>query len=188
MPLCLELTTGFSRWWAPAVSVWGLLLPWLMVDSRLCKLSLQLIFVTLSWSTTIALSFLEFAEEDCFRHAYVFYPCDVASPAHLPLKQGGLYAGQAGSLEDFFVRRVALPFDAKNGAQAALAWSASDREPRSLPVQERGNDDGPLYLDLRGEAERMALPYSLWQSSKGTAGFWSCCLYQYSSHWKTWRV
>ena len=91
-----------------------------MADSRLCKLSLQLIFVTLSWSTTIALSFLEIAEEDCFWHAYVFHPCDVASPAQLHLKQDGLYAGQAGSLEDFFVRHVVLPFDAKVGAQAAL--------------------------------------------------------------------
>ena len=40
-----------------------------MADSRLCELSLQLIFVTLSWSTTIALSFLELAEEDCFGNA-----------------------------------------------------------------------------------------------------------------------
>ena len=47
MPLCLELTTGFSHWWAPAVSVWGLLLPWLRVDSHVCKLSLQMVFVTL---------------------------------------------------------------------------------------------------------------------------------------------
>ena len=54
-----------------------------MADSRLCKLSLQLIFVTLSWSTTIALSFLELADEDCFGHAHVFHPCDVASPAQL---------------------------------------------------------------------------------------------------------
>ena len=91
-----------------------------MVDSRLCKLSLQLIFVTLSWSTTIALSFLELAEEDCFGHAYFFHPCDVASPAQLHLKQDGLYAGQTGSLEDFFVRHMVLPFDFKNGAQAAL--------------------------------------------------------------------
>ena len=75
-----------------------------MADSRLCKLSLQLIFVTLSWSTTIALSFLELAEEDCFGHTYVFHPCDVASPVQLHLKQDGLYAGQAGSLEDFFGR------------------------------------------------------------------------------------
>ena len=90
-----------------------------MADSRLCKLSLQLIFVTLSWSTTIALSFLELAEEDCFGHAYVFHPCDVASPAQLYLKQDGLYAGQAGSLEDFSVRHVVLPFDAKDGAQTA---------------------------------------------------------------------
>ena len=58
-----------------------------MADSRL---SLQLIFVTLSRSTTIALSFLELAEEDSFGHAYAF---------HLPR----LYAGQAGSLEDFLV-------------------------------------------------------------------------------------
>ena len=74
-----------------------------MADSRLCKLSLQLILVTLLGGTTIALSFLELAEEDCFGHAYVFHACDIASPAQLHLKQDGLYAGQAGSLEDFFV-------------------------------------------------------------------------------------
>ena len=91
-----------------------------MADSRPCKLSLQLIFVTLSWSTTIAFSFLELAEEDCFGHAYVFHPCDVASSAQQHLKQDGLHAGQAGSLEDFFVRHVVLPIDAKDGARAAL--------------------------------------------------------------------
>ena len=69
-----------------------------MADSRLCKLLLQLIFVTLSWNTTIAFSFLELAEEDYFGHAYVFHSCDLASPAQLHLKQDGLYAGQAGSL------------------------------------------------------------------------------------------
>ena len=74
-----------------------------MADSRLYKLSLQLIFVTLSLSTTIALSFLELAEEDYFGHAYVFHPCDVTSPAQLYLKQDGLYSGQAGSLEGLFV-------------------------------------------------------------------------------------
>ena len=70
---------------APALSVWGLLLPCLLADLRLCKLSLQLVFVTLSWSTTIALSFLKLAE-DCFWHAYVFYHCGVASPAQLHLQ------------------------------------------------------------------------------------------------------
>ena len=91
-----------------------------MADFRLCRLSLQLIFVTLSWSTTIALSFLELAEEDCFGQAYVFHPCNVANRAQLHLKQEGLYAGQSGSFEDFFVRHVVLPFDAKDGPQAAL--------------------------------------------------------------------
>ena len=91
-----------------------------MADSNPCKLFLRLIFVTLSWSTTIALSFLELAGQDCCRHANVFHSCDVASPAQLQLKRDGLYAGQAGSLEDFFVRHAALPFDAKNGVQAAL--------------------------------------------------------------------
>ena len=91
-----------------------------MADCRLCKLFLQLVFVTLSWSTTIALSFLELTEEDGFGHAYVFHSCDVASPAQLHLKQDGLYAGQAGSLDNFFVRHVVLPFDAKDGAQTAL--------------------------------------------------------------------
>ena len=74
-----------------------------MADSCLCKLSLQLVFVTLSWGTTTALSFSELAEEDCFGHVYVFHPCDVARPEQLHLKQDGLYAGQAGSLEDFFI-------------------------------------------------------------------------------------
>ena len=87
-----------------------------MAESRLCKL----VFVTLSRSATITLSFLELAEEDCFEYANVFHPCDVASPTQLHLKQDGLYAGQAGSLEEFFVRHVVLPFDAKDGTQAAL--------------------------------------------------------------------
>ena len=73
-------------------------------------------FVALSWRTTIVLSFLELTEEDCFRHAYIFHSCDVASPAQLHLKQDGLYTGQAGSLEDFFIRYIVLPFDAKDGA------------------------------------------------------------------------
>ena len=63
---------------------------------------------------------MELAEENCFRYAYVFHPCDVATLAQLHLKQDGLYAGQAGFLEDFFVGRVVLSFDAKDGAQAAL--------------------------------------------------------------------
>ena len=74
-----------------------------MADSHLCKLSLQLVFVTLSWSATITLSFLELAEEDCFGHANVFHPPDVASPAWLHLEQDGLYAGLVGFLEDFLV-------------------------------------------------------------------------------------
>ena len=66
------------------------------------------------------LSFLELAEEDYFGHAYVFHPRDVASPVQLHLKQDGLHAGQAGSLEDVFVRYVVLPFYANDGTQAAL--------------------------------------------------------------------
>ena len=68
----------------------------------------------------ITLSFSELPEEDYLGHANVFHPCDVASQAQLHLKQDGLYAGQAGFLEDFFVRHVVLPFDAKGEAQAAL--------------------------------------------------------------------
>ena len=88
-----------------------------MVDSRLCKMSLQPVFVTFSWSATVTLSFLELAEGDCFGHAHLFHLCDVASLTRLRLKNDGLYAGHAGSLEDFF---VVLPFDAKDGAQTAL--------------------------------------------------------------------
>ena len=48
----------------------------------------------------IMLSFLDLAEEGCFGHAYIFHPCDMASPAQLHLKQNGLYAGQARSLKE----------------------------------------------------------------------------------------
>ena len=57
MPPCLKFAVGFSHWWAPTVSVWGFLLPWLMADSHLLKLSLQLVFVMLKWSTMITFSF-----------------------------------------------------------------------------------------------------------------------------------
>ena len=77
----------------------------LMADSCLCKLSLQLIFLTLSLSTMILLSFLELAEEDCFGHANVFHPCDVASLGQLHLKQDGLHVGQAGSQASSFDSR-----------------------------------------------------------------------------------
>ena len=85
-----------------------------MTDSRMYRLSLELIFLAFSWSTTIALSFLELAEEDCFGHANVFHPCGVASPAQPHLQQDGLYARHAGSLENSFVRHVVLAFDAKD--------------------------------------------------------------------------
>ena len=65
---------------------------WLI--STCASLFLQLVFVMLSWSTTIMISFLKLTEEDCFGHAYSFHPCDVASPVQLHLKQDGLYAGQ----------------------------------------------------------------------------------------------
>ena len=65
-----------------------------MADSHMCKLSLQLVFVTLSWSSAMTLSFLELAEEDCFGHAYVFHPRNVATQ----LKQSGLYVGRLAFL------------------------------------------------------------------------------------------
>ena len=104
------------------------------------------------------LSFLELAEEDCFGPVYVFHPCDMASPAQLRLLQDGLYAGQAGSLEDLFIGHLVLPFDAKNEAQRALVKPF--KQPDLLliqnqglcTVQEGGNDDSPVYLDLCREA------------------------------------
>ena len=138
-----------------------------MAGTRLCKLSLQPVFVTLPWSTTIAHAFLELAEEDCFGHEYVFHPCDMVSPAQLHLKQDWLYAGQAGSLEDFFVRHGVLSFDTKDGVKATLVKPL--QQPDLLPienpglcsVQEGGNDDGSVCLDLCGEAERVTAILSL---------------------------
>ena len=71
----------------------------------------------------------------------------MASPVQLHLKQDGLYAGQAGSLKDFFVRHVVLPFDAKDGVQAVLVkppkWPdlLPIENPRLCTVQEGGNND-----------------------------------------------
>ena len=69
----------------------------------------------------IAVSFLELAEEDCNGHVYVFHSCDLASPARLHPKQDGVYAGQAGSLEDSPVEQVVVPFDAKDGVQTVAS-------------------------------------------------------------------
>ena len=62
---------------------------------------------------------------------------------------------------------VVLTFNAKDGAQEVLLKSL--KWPDLLPAEDRGlstlqecgNDDGPIYLELCGEAERVALPYSL---------------------------
>ena len=78
----------------------------------------------------------------------------MASPAQLHLKQDGLYAGQAGSLEDFFVRHVDLAALVKPPQQPDLLLIEN---PGLCTVQESGNDDGPVYLELRGEAERVAV-------------------------------
>ena len=59
---------------------------------------------------------------------------------------------------------MVLPFDAKDGAQAALV--KPPKEPDHLPienpglstVQKGGNDDDSVHLDLCGEAERVTLP------------------------------
>ena len=62
---------------------------------------------------------------------------------------------------------MVLPFDAKDGAQAALVKPLQQpdllpiRNPGLCTVQEGGNDDGSVYLDLSGEAERVTLSYSL---------------------------
>ena len=68
---------------------------------------------------------------------YVFHPCDVASPAQLHLKQDGLY--WAGSLPWallLLTRSLAIWchwWSASSfGETAQVAWSASDRKPRSL--------------------------------------------------------
>ena len=139
MPLSLEFTAGVSHWWAPAVSVWSLLLSWLMANTRLCKLSLQLIFVALSWSTTVSLSFLELTEEDCFGHAYVFHPRDVASPAQLHLKQDGHFCWANWLSQGLLLRSargLAIWCHGWNLSSvdetAPVDWFASDRQPRSL--------------------------------------------------------
>ena len=86
-------------------------------------------------------------------------------------------AGQAGFLDNFFIWHIVLPLDAKDGVQAALMKLLKQPDllllenPGLCIVQEGRNDDGSVYLDLCGQEEWMTLPYSLWQSSKRSAGF-----------------
>ena len=75
----------------------------------------------------------------------------MASPGQLHLKQDGIYAGQAVSLEDFFA--LVKPLQQPDLLPI--------KNPGLCTVQEGGNDDGPVYLDLCGEAEQATLPYSL---------------------------
>ena len=51
----------------------------------------------------MTLSFLEFAQQEFCRHVHGFHLCDTNSPVQLHLKLDGLRAGQAGSLENFFI-------------------------------------------------------------------------------------
>ena len=51
---------------------------------------------------TVALSFLDLAEEDSFLCVYIFQSGQVTNPAQLNLRQDGLYAGQVGFREHFF--------------------------------------------------------------------------------------
>ena len=76
-----------------------------MVDFRLCKLSLQLVFVTLFG--LLLLFFLAPCMSSLKKFAFAIHTSSILLtwPAReqLYLKQDGLYAGQAGSLEDFFI-------------------------------------------------------------------------------------
>ena len=74
--------------------------PELIPVSAICLFSWS--FVTLSWGATITLSFLLLAEEDFFGHAYAEARWTLCRAGRLSL---GL---------------LRLPFDAKDGAQAAL--------------------------------------------------------------------
>ena len=58
-----------------------------MVDSRLRKPVSSVELCNAFLELMILLSLLELAEEDCFEYAYVFHPCDAASPAQLNPKQ-----------------------------------------------------------------------------------------------------
>ena len=129
----------------------------------LCKLSLQLVFVSFlgaprsrfpSWS-----SLKKTALGMCTSSILVMcdsQPSAAAPEARWTLCWASLLARLTCSL-----------------AIWCQGWSASStgyllliNNPDLGTVQEDGNDDGSVYLDLCEESERVPLPYSLWQSSK----------------------
>ena len=62
---------------------------------------------------------------------------------------------------------MVLPFDVKDRAQVVLVkllqypYLLLIENPGLCTVQEGGNDDGPVYLNLYGKAEQVTLPCSL---------------------------
>ena len=92
------------------------------------------VFVTLSWSTTIMLSIelKKLLKKTAFGMHVISILWDLASPAQLHLKQ----AGQAGYLEDLFVWHLVLPFDTKDGMRAVLMKPL--KWPDLLPVENPG--------------------------------------------------
>ena len=169
-----------------------------MANSRLCKLSLQLIFVTLTCSTTIASSFLELAEEVCFGHAYVFYLYDVrgqpsraftAPEARWALCWAGRHSGRLLRLKLSLAIWCQTLSTSSFGEIAWAAWSLPVENPGPRTLQEGRSDDGSLYPDLRGEAEQMTPPQRFLTLFRGDCWLWTggcqdpCWLWH---HWR-WR-
>ena len=132
MPLCLELTTGLSS--LMNTSCLGLRPPAAMTDGwfppvqAVCSADPCNAFsqhhdrAFLFWT----------AGEDSFGHVYVFHPCDVVSSARWTLCWAGwLFRELLHSTRGLAIWCQGWSASSV-GETAPVAWSASDREPRSL--------------------------------------------------------
>ena len=67
----------------PFNPVWCECLPVFVVNTSLCQLLLQLVFVAPAWSTSVMLAFAEFTKEHSFGHPVVLHVQDIASPPEM---------------------------------------------------------------------------------------------------------
>ena len=173
MPLRLELTNDFSHWWAPTISVWGLLLHdgWFPTVQAVS-------------STRFCYAFLEH-----YDHAFLLRTCRrrlhwacVCVPffwrGQPSAAEAKLILCWAGTLSCWLLRLAhslaiwCLGGSASSvGETAQVAWSASGRKKQVSAPYRREGMTSTLYTRIFMDRRSDWLPHSLWQSSKGTAGF-----------------
>ena len=99
----------------------------------------------------------------------------MSNPAKSTFQDQGFDAGRLGHVEDLSVRNTVLPFDVQDGPQAAqmealqLLQVSPVQGPCLTTIEEAGENDRPVHLELRGLPDVLLVQDSL-QAAKSLAG------------------